>query len=258
MPAAYAHYRFGTQALELLDPALRQQISRFRQVYDMGVQGPDFFFYYNPLFHTAAGSLGHKFHMQSGKTFFSAAVRRLRLNPSEVGTVYLYGVLAHYCLDSVVHPFIHETEAAGEVSHVAMESEFERFLLTKDGKIPAHAQDLSRFTKLSRGECVTVADLYPGATPRAVLQGVRNMERILKLFASRKRKVVETVVGLAGKRAREQLIPRTPALGSEERNEALLSLYDNALERYPILAAQLTALRTGGTDLGPEFEPAFG
>ena len=65
-------------------------------------------------------------------------------------------------------------------------------------------------------------------------------------------------MGLAGKRAREQLIPRTPAPGSEERNEALLSLYDNALERYPILAAQLTALRTGGTDLGPEFEPAFG
>ena len=78
MPAAYAHYRFGTQALELLDPALRQQISRFRQVYDMGVQGPDFFFYYNPLFHTAAGALGHKFHMQSGETFFTAAVRRLR------------------------------------------------------------------------------------------------------------------------------------------------------------------------------------
>ena len=258
MPAAYAHYRFGTQALELLDSSLRQQISRFRQVYDMGVQGPDFFFYYNPLFHTAQGSLGHEFHMQSGERFFTAAVRRLRLNPSEVGTVYLYGVLAHYCLDSAAHPFIRETEKAGEVSHVAMESEFERFLLTKDGKIPAHAQNLSRFTRLSRGECVTVADLYPGATPRAVLRGVRNMERILKLFASRNRKAVESVVGLAGKKAREMLTPRTPAPGSEERDAALLSLYDNALERYPILAAQLTALRTAGTELGPEFGPTFG
>ena len=258
MPAAYAHYRFGTQALELLDSGLRQQISRFRQVYDMGVQGPDFFFYYNPLFHTAQGSLGHEFHMQSGDRFFTAAVRRLRMNPSEVGTVYLYGVLAHYCLDSAAHPFICETEKAGEVSHVAMESEFERFLLTKDGKIPAHAQNLSRFTRLSRGECVTVADLYPGATPRAVLRGVRNMERILKLFASRNRKAVESVVGLAGKKARKMIIPRTPAPGSEERDAALLSLYDNALERYPILAAQLTALRTAGTELGPEFGPTFG
>ena len=258
MPAAYAHYRFGIQALERLEPALRQQISRFRRVYDMGVQGPDFFFYYNPLFHTTMGSLGHKFHMQTGEAFFTAAVRRLRLNPSEVGTAYLYGVLAHYCLDSVVHPFIHETEAAGEVSHVAMESEFERFLLTKDGKIPAHAQDLSRFTRLSRGECVTVADLYPGATPRAVLQGVRNMERILKLFASRKRKAAETIVGFAGKSAREMLIPRVQAPGSEERDEALLCRYENALERYPVLVSQLTALRTAGTDLGPEFGPAFG
>lgn len=258
MPAAYAHYRFAAQALERLDPALRQQISRFRQVFDMGAQGPDFFFYYNPLFHTATGSLGNKFHAQSGKTFFTTAVRRLRLNPSQVGTVYLYGVLAHYCLDSAAHPFVYETEAAGEVSHVGMESEFDRFLLTKDGKIPAHAQDLSRFTKLSRGECVTVADLYPGATPRGVLQGVRNMGRILKLFSSRRRKAVETLVGIAGKGARELLIPRTPAPGSEERDEALLSLYDSALERYPILASQLTQLRTAGTELGPEFASTFG
>lgn len=258
MPAAYAHYRFGNQALERLEPALRQQVSRFRQVFDMGVQGPDFFFYYNPLFHTAAGSLGHEFHMQSGSVFFTAAVRRLRLNPSEVGTVYLYGVLAHYCLDSALHPYVNETDGTGEISHVAMESEFDRFLLTKDGKIPAHAQDLSRFTKLSRGECVTVADLYPGAKPRAVLRGVRNMERILKLFASRNRKAAETIVGFAGKSARELLIPRTPAPGSEERDAALLSLYEEALERYPVLASQLTALRTAGTELGPEFAPAFG
>ena len=258
MPAAYAHYRFGAQALERMEPALRQQISRFRQVYDMGAQGPDFFFYYNPLFKTATSSMGHKFHMQTGETFFTTAVRRLRLNPSEVGTAYLYGVLAHYCLDSAAHPYVQQTAAAGEVSHVAMESEFERFLLTKDGKIPAHAQNLSRYTHLSRGECVTVADLYPGTTPRAVLQGVRNMEHILKFFASRNRKATEALVGLGGKTAWELLIPRTPAPGSEERDEALLARYNEALERFPILASQLTALRTAGKELGPEFAAAFG
>ena len=84
------------------------------------------------------------------------------------------------------------------------------------------------------------------------------MERILKLFASRNRKAVESVVGLVGKSAREMLIPRTPAPGSEERDAALLSLYEKALERYPVLAAQLTALRTAGTELGPEFKPTFG
>lgn len=258
MPAVYAHYRFASQTVEKLEPALRQKISRFRQVFDMGAQGPDFFFYHNPLFHTAQGDLGHKFHMQSGESFFTAAVRRLRLNPSEVGSVYLYGVLAHYCLDAAVHPYVHETEAAGEISHVQMEAEFERFLLTMDGKIPAHAQDLSRYVKLSPGECVTVAGLYPGATARGVAQGVRNMQRILKFQSSRNRKTVETVMGFGGKTGRELLIPRTQTPGSEERDEGMLARYRQALEQYPNMASQLTAMWKTGTELGPEFQCAFG
>lgn len=258
MPAAYAHYRFGTQAMEQLEPAVRQQVSRFRHVFDMGVQGPDLFFYYDPLFRTAQGALGNKFHAQSGEVFFSSAIRRLRLNPSEVGTVYLYGVLAHYCLDSTVHPFVNETVAAGEVRHVEMESEFDRFLLTKDGKVPAHVQDLSQYVGLSRGECVTVAGLYPGATAGGVRRGVGNMKRILKLLSSRNRKTVETLVGVAGKTGKDMLIPRSQAPGSEERDEAMLALYEGALERYPVLARQLTALWKTGAELGPEFKPTFG
>ena len=44
----------------------------------------------------------------------------------------------------------------------------------------------------------------------------------------------------------------------QERDEALLALYNEALERFPILASQLTALRTAGKELGPEFAAVFG
>lgn len=49
MPANYAHYRFGKQLLSGMCPNDRRSIQRFRRLYDMGLHGPDIFFYYNPL-----------------------------------------------------------------------------------------------------------------------------------------------------------------------------------------------------------------
>ena len=66
MPASYAHYRFGKLLLPSLPVHVRQTIQRFRRMYDMGLQGPDFFFYYNPFLHTATGELGRVFHRQTG------------------------------------------------------------------------------------------------------------------------------------------------------------------------------------------------
>lgn len=259
MSAAYTHYRFASEVFPTLPPEVRTRISHFRSVFDAGAQGPDFFFYYSPLIPTAQGNLGAKFHRQTGTAFFTSAVRRLKLTPSEVGTAYLYGVLAHYCLDREIHAYIHEKEAAAcPFGHVEMESEFDRFLLTKDGKIPAHVQDLSRLVRLSRGECATVAELYPGARVRTVTVGFGNMRRLLKLFSSRNRKTTEALVSLGGKAARQMLIPRVQAEGMAEIDRDMLEIYDHARACYPVLAAQLTALKNAGTELGAEFEPVFG
>lgn len=258
MPATYAHYRFGVQALDLLDPDLARLVRRFRQVYDVGLHGPDIFFYYNPVLPTAIGKLGKKFHDQTGKAFFGAAVRRLRLHPSDAGTVYLYGVLCHFALDSNAHPFINALSAEGKVGHSQLESEFDRYLLTADGKIPPHVQDLSTHLALSRGECVTVAELYPGATAAGVATGVRHMAAVTRFTASRNRKTVEAVFGLGGKKMLETLIPRTPDPACAPYDEQLMALYNKALESFPSMQAQLTALRTSGAELGEEFAVNFG
>lgn len=258
MPSSYAHYRFGIRALEKMDPAVRRTVGQFRNVYDTGLHGPDLFFYYNPLFHTSTGALGEKFHAQTGESFFTASARRLRLNPSEVGKVYLYGVLAHYCLDSALHPLVEATAREGKIGHVELETEFDRFLLTRDGKIPPHVQDFSGHMHLSRGECVTVSTFYPGSSPSAIRRSVGNMAKITRLLASRNRKTTEFLVGIAGKEAGQMLMPRTPNRNCDYLDEPLLELYDQTLERYPVMEAQLTALISSGTPLGEEFSPTFG
>ena len=105
MPANYAHYRFGIQALEQLSPDLKRPIQRFRRMYDVGLHGPDLFFYYNPLMQNSLAALARRTHALAGREFFTQACEILKKNPSEAGQAYLYGLLCHYCLDSALHPW---------------------------------------------------------------------------------------------------------------------------------------------------------
>ena len=154
MPASSAHYRSGKQLLSTLPADARQCIQRFRRMYDMGLQGPDIFFCYNPFLKTAVGALGSTFHRQTGQEFFPAACRQAM---TEAAKAYLYGLLAHYCLDSISHPFVQQKADAGEAGHAQLEAEFDRYLLALDAVPQPHTYDLSPRLKLTRGECMTAA-----------------------------------------------------------------------------------------------------
>ena len=164
MPSIYAHSRFAQQAAGTLPEHLQLSVKRFRQLYDVGCYGPDFFFFYQPLFKTRMGQLGRQYHRMTGKEFFEGAAEHLRQAPSEGGQAYLYGVLCHYVLDSACHPLIRSVSAEGCPGHTELETEFDRHLLTKDGRVPAHRQNLGRNLRLTWGGCVTVSGFYPPAT----------------------------------------------------------------------------------------------
>lgn len=254
MPAGYAHYRFGKLMLPTLPADVRQCIQRFRRMYDMGLQGPDFFFYYNPFVTTATGQLGNTFHRQSGQVFFAAAARAAS---SEAARAYLYGLLGHYCLDSACHPLINQLVTIGEAEHVALESEFDRFLLLRDKEPSPHTFDMSRHFKVTRGECMTIAAFYPGTTGPKVSRSIRLMGLFTRLLCHPNRKL------------REAILKKTwPSLCSfsipAEENEALIlyvrelhDLFRQASARYPVLLRQLQAHLETAEPLGEDFSPSF-
>ena len=259
MPSTYAHYRFGAAMLPVMPADIRRTVKRFRQLYDVGLHGPDIFFYYNPVISTKIGSLGHKFHMQSGEDFFQRVCRLLRLDPSEAANAYLYGVLTHYCLDAVMHPFISEKAAQGIAAHKQIESEFDRYLLQIDGKTPPCTQDLSPHIRLTPGECETTARFYPGATAKHIRDGVRNMAFITKLLATpegTKRTLLEKTLSV--KSADRLLIPAAPDPACSHLDEVLLGLYRDAEALFPTLLMQLNAHLTYNAPLGESFAPVFG
>ena len=255
MPASYAHYRFGKRLLPTLPSHVRQTIQRFRRMYDLGLQGPDFFFYYNPFLTTATGQLGITFHQQSGQAFFSKACKAAS---SEAAEAYLYGLLAHYCLDSVCHPFINQLVTIGEAEHVALESEFDRFLLVRDREPSPHTFDMSKFFRVTRGECMTVANFYPGSTGSKVSRSIRFMGLFTKLLCHPNQKLRTAVLKTTKPSLISYSIPaeENPALAIYVRE--LHDLYSQAMERYPILLQQLLEHLRKEEPFGDDFSQSFG
>lgn len=255
MPASYAHYRFGNMVLPKLPPDVRQCIQRFRRMYDVGLQGPDFFFYYNPLSKTSVGSLGAQFHSQSGQEFFAKACAQAQ---SEAAVAYLYGLLGHYCLDSTCHPYVNQMVAIEEARHVALESEFERYLFARDGMLPPETQNISDKLKLTRGECMTVASFYPPATGAQVNQSLYVMRFGLRFLSRPNRDGIERLLKKVKPSLLDSMVP------AEENTEYLLMVrellgyYGQAMERYPQLLQQLQEHRRTGAPLGEDFAPNFG
>ena len=255
MPASYAHYRFGKELLPRLPGEVRQCIGRFRRLFDMGLQGPDIFFYYNPYMKTATGDLGRIFHRKTGLEFFPDACAAAT---SEAALAYLYGLLGHYCLDSRCHPFVNKLVQIGEAGHVPFESEFERYLLLLDKEPSPETFDLSRRWNMTRGECMTMAAFYPPATGMGVRMSIRSMAFSARFLASPKRARNEALLKHLKPALLDYRIPETDCEALAPYVRELKALYDQALDVYPLLLEQLLAHKATGAPLGQEFAPDFG
>ena len=255
MPSNYAHYRFGRLVEAELPADLRALLRDSPRAYDVGLHGPDIFFYYDPF---AKDNPGSRFHGQTGREFFTRACRHLRLTPSGPGLAYLYGVLGHYCLDSVCHPFVNSIAAEGKIGHVELETEFDRYLLELDGKTPPWAQDTSRHMKLAKGESDHIVPFYPGATSLQIRNSVHRMaflSRLLTAPGGVKRAVLKGV--LSGEPA-EYLMTKDPNPNCTHLNKPLLALFEKAQALYPKLADEITAHLARSVPLSDLFTPNFG
>ena len=255
MPANYAHYRFGKLVLQEMPAEVKRPIQRFRRMYDMGLHGPDIFFYYNPFLKTPVGDLGGKFHMETGREFFTRVCAAAKTEPAQA---YLYGLLGHYCLDSVCHPYVQKLVDIGEARHVALESEFDRFLLALDKEPSPHTYDMSHRFKLTRGECMTVAEFYPGATGANVSQSVKFMAFATKFLANPNRERTEKLLKKLKPSLCDNLIPEAEVEELTLYVDELMILYNRCVERYPVLLEQLIAHMKSDEPLGEDFAADFG
>lgn len=238
MPSFYAHYRFGAKALEYLPGDVQRSVRRFRTMYDMGLYGPDLFYFYSLPMKRRVTELGHLFHSQTGQEFFQQVCTRLGPSPSEAATAYLYGVLAHYCLDSAIHSYVNDITADGQIGHIELEAEFDRYLLRLDGNPRPNLHDNSVHMHLTQGECATVADFY-GTSPATVALSLQSMALKARLVATQNRNLRRLLKKVVNSKTRENFTERTANPRCAHLDEPLLALFDHALARFPAMAETL-------------------
>ena len=92
MPSTYAHYRMGQEVYRNLTGKPKQIIEKYKELYDIGLHGPDILFYYKPLFANPVNQVGYAMHDRPGIEFFrQASLVMQKAENKEACEAYIYG-----------------------------------------------------------------------------------------------------------------------------------------------------------------------
>lgn len=180
MPNYFAHLTFGAQCLDRLPQELRTRLERERPAFDLGCLGPDPLFFYRVGRPNAVRREGMTMHSKSALPSFE----RLRSALEEglpMAAGYTAGFLCHLALDHACHKWVDQQAAAGPVTHLAMEAEFDRLLMERAGLVSLgksympEPPEAAVFTAAARA--------YVKPSPEQVEEGYRSMCRSTALFA---------------------------------------------------------------------------
>lgn len=163
MPAMYAHYVFGAEVLPMFDESIQCIINKHRGLYNLGLQGPDFYFY-DQLFYFRKKSLariGGELHRQSCEFLLRFFERNGKERLDEASLAYVLGVIGHFSLDSTCHPHIDHWVKTMPYDHMRLETEFDRLLLENRG-VNARSYRLGDCFASTPQEREVVARLYTG------------------------------------------------------------------------------------------------
>lgn len=145
MPGFTTHYIFGMKAYnDLPNNQLKLIIAKYRWLYQLGLQGPDMFFYNIPILrHRDYRNVGSYMHEHHIRDFFECYLHNLSEITSkqqrEEGLAYFCGFLCHYIGDSICHPYVygrigHDVKNPSSHTHglhAALENDIDALLLRR-------------------------------------------------------------------------------------------------------------------------------
>lgn len=183
MPTTYAHYRFGETVRKRLPESVQNRINNNKELFHLGVHGPDHFFYYNPLRKTKIGMIGTKIHEEPAKKFFTKAARIIhKCSDKDAHLAYVYGYLCHFTMDYVCHGYISEQMEEKGLSHYEIEAEYDRRLLIMDGYDKPVQVCVTGHLHPSMDNARIIADFYDGVSEKQVNRSLKGMLLYLNLL----------------------------------------------------------------------------
>lgn len=265
MPCIYAHVSFGSKVSETLSEELKHIIKNHEKEFQIGLQGPDFLFFYHPLLKLRTNQMGYWQHGQTMAAFLSALLPSLRKSSTtDTGTyAYLLGYICHFVLDSECHGFVIPASEKPGLNHLAIENEFDRHLLKKDGYKPI-TYPIWRNIPTSKA---VINAIYHAYRPlhlskkhiRKSLRSMRFYKWLLTCGCSVKRAMVRGAMKLSlhYQELEGHMMNLHPKKYAAKTNQSLQYLYDNAIPLAKELLEDFHLSVTTLKELHPRFYTTF-
>lgn len=142
MPNIITHVLFARELEEKLNEDLKQRIQHNPSLYEIGCNGPDFLYFHgvtpsNLKKKSKVRTLGKYCHRKEVNAFFKSCLNVIRQEKDEEIKAdeisYVIGLLSHWALDSITHPYIfYRTGSGNSIStfrHHKIESILDSILL---------------------------------------------------------------------------------------------------------------------------------
>lgn len=236
MPCIYAHHSFGEKVTKQLPGELQEIVKQYPEEFNAGLQGPDFLFFYRPMFKLRTNQMGYWQHGQPVAPFLKSLLPIIRKEGTSSGTyAYILGFICHYMLDSECHSFIIPLSEKPGYNHLAMENEFDRHLLRRDGYVPVIYPVWKKLLcKENIIHAIHRAYKPLGLTKKAIRKSLKSMrfyKRLLTCGCSLKRLCVRFGMWLTRhyKELEGHMMSLRPKKYARKTNQSIQYLYDNAI-----------------------------
>lgn len=201
MPAIYTHDTFGRIVYKELEGDIRWMVHKYQEYFRIGLQGPDFLFFYHPLKSNPVKEYGYQLHEEIATEFFSNAreiiAERGKDSPH---CAYILGVLCHFMLDSECHGYVEQMVKETGISHNEIETELDRSLMIRSKLNPAEYK-VSQIIPTDEMVAWVMSEFYDGITPHQVqasLKSMRNIKNVLHIHSRKKETVINGIMKVVG------------------------------------------------------------
>ena len=261
MPTTYAHWRFGDKCIRMLPDDLQNIILNNRAIFDYGVHGPDIFFYYNCLKYNEVNRYGSAMHDIPYKDTLAQIKENFKKTENkDMALSYLLGFTCHFTLDSYCHGFIEKVDETMPYSHGKIESQFDRYLLIKDGFNPVTKSVTDMFHP-DKKMAKVISGLFNKFDEDIIYKTLKDQKLYLNLLKDNsdiKRFFLTTAMDIAKVPSfKDLLITKENVEELKPVNIRLNKYFDMALKHYPVLADSLIGYLYDKNELNTYFKHNF-
>lgn len=240
MATTYAHWAFGRDCIKQMPEDLQLIVNAYRDYFDLGVHGPDIFFY--DLLHSNVTKYGYRLHNMPSSVFFKKCKEQLYSHPEQGKMIaYIAGYLSHFILDSEIHGYVERKIEESNVSHGKIESQWDRHIMELNSRIP-NLVDRSESLHPNKDNTRIISYFYD-YNPKTVLRSCKwqvYTVRALNSISINKQQFLQKILRIIGKDNFADLFVSFEEIDvCRDSNLRLDKLYNKSLNLYKELVLNL-------------------